>query len=147
MGDIFPGMELELKPFRARFAKVRLRVATKTSLGGARQPQVQQIIGMQVRELATRHRPGVMVSIEARRPLLDTRQATERRAKLIDQTHFYQRLNANTKTPLATRPMPSHSRADGRSPRNAKANTATSTRLNLSTGATFDASPIWSARK
>lgn len=88
MGDIFPGMELELKPFGVRFAKVRLRVATQTQLGDARQPQVEQVIGMQVRELTARHRPGVMVGIEARRPLLDMRQATERRMQLIDQTHF-----------------------------------------------------------
>lgn len=37
--------------------------------------------------------------------------------------------------------MPSHSRPVGRSPRNAKAKTATRTRLSLSTGATFAASP------
>jgi hypothetical protein len=58
-----------------------------------------------------------------------------------------QRLIASTSTPAATMPMPSQSRSDGRSPRKANANTATSTRLNLSTGATRDASPICSARK
>ena len=36
--------------------------------------------------------------------------------------------------------MPVHSRSEGRSPRKATANTATSTRLSLSTGATLDAS-------
>jgi hypothetical protein len=34
--------------------------------------------------------------------------------------------------------MPNHSRADGRSPKKTTANTATSSRLSLSTGATFD---------
>jgi len=51
------------------------------------------------------------------------------------------RLNARTSTPPATMMMPAHSRVVGRSPRNAHAKTATRTRLNLSTGATFDASP------
>ncbi len=50
-------------------------------------------------------------------------------------------LIARTSTPAATRPIPSHSCIDGRSPRNAYAKMATSTRLNLSTGATLDASP------
>ena len=57
------------------------------------------------------------------------------------------RLNARSRTPLATKPMPVQSRIDGRSPRNITANTATNTRLNLSIGATFDASPSWRARK
>lgn len=55
---------------------------------------------------------------------------------------FGYRLNARSRTPLATRIIPSHSRTEGRSPRKANANTATRTMLNLSTGATFDASPI-----
>lgn len=58
-----------------------------------------------------------------------------------------QRLNASASTPPATMAIPVHSRSDGRSPRKAKAKTATSTRLSLSTGATFDASPIFRARK
>ena len=43
--------------------------------------------------------------------------------------------------------MPAHSRGVGRSWRNRVAKTATSTRLSLSTGATFEASPICNARK
>ena len=58
-----------------------------------------------------------------------------------------QRLKASNSTPAATNAMPDHSRSDGRSPRNANAKTATSTTLSLSTGATFEASPIFSARK
>lgn len=58
-----------------------------------------------------------------------------------------QRRRLNTRTPRATSPIPNHSRKTGRSPRNTNANRATSTTLNLSTGATFAASPILSARK
>ena len=57
------------------------------------------------------------------------------------------RLMARTSTPPATIAIPTHSRRTGRSPRNAHAKIATNTRLSLSTGATFDASPTWSARK
>lgn len=57
------------------------------------------------------------------------------------------RLNASTNTPAPTIRMPIHSRTDGRSPRKATANTVTSSTLSLSTGATLDASPIFSARK
>lgn len=53
----------------------------------------------------------------------------------------------STTTPSATRPMPSHSRGSGRSPRKSTAKTATSTTLSLSTGATCEASPILSARR
>ena len=58
-----------------------------------------------------------------------------------------QRLKASKRTPPATIAIPDHSRSDGRSPKNVNANTATRTRLSLSTGATLDASPILSARK
>ncbi len=43
------------------------------------------------------------------------------------------RFNANTSTPAATKPMPSHSWPLGFSPKNHTANSATSTKLNLST--------------
>ena len=56
-------------------------------------------------------------------------------------------LNARTITPAATMAMPAHSRKEGRSPKNATAKMTTSTRLSLSTGATFEASPTLSARK
>src|SRR5215471_4168473 len=54
---------------------------------------------------------------------------------------FTYRLRLRIRTPAPTMRMPSHSRPDGRSPRKTKANIATRTRLSLSTGATFDASP------
>jgi hypothetical protein len=54
---------------------------------------------------------------------------------------FIQRFIASTKTPPATIAMPVHSRNDGRSPRKVNAKMATRTKLNLSTGATFEASP------
>jgi hypothetical protein len=57
------------------------------------------------------------------------------------------RFKAKTSTPAPTIRMPSHSRTDGRSWRNSTANTATSTMLSLSTGATFEASPTFKARK
>ena len=57
------------------------------------------------------------------------------------------RFRASTSTPAPTMRIPSHSRTDGRSWRNSTANTATRTRLSLSTGATFDASPTFRARK
>ena len=68
-------------------------------------------------------------------------------ARLALRATVDQRRRLNTSTPMATRPMPNHSRATGRSPRNATANTATRTTLSLSTGATFAASPILRARK
>ena len=54
---------------------------------------------------------------------------------------FAQALVAMMTAPAAIRPMPSHPVTDGRSPRNAKANSATSTTLSLSIGATIDAGP------
>ena len=63
-----------------------------------------------------------------------------------DAVRFYL-LNASTSTPAPTSKIPVHSRNDGRSCKNKKAKTATSSRLNLSTGATFDAAPIFNARK
>jgi len=59
----------------------------------------------------------------------------------------HHRFSARTRTPPATSKMPHHSRSDGRSPRNANAKITTRTRLSLSTGATFDASPTCRARK
>src|SRR4029077_14695237 len=56
-------------------------------------------------------------------------------------------LNPKTRTPAPTMRIPTHSRTDGRSLRKRNANTATSSRLSLSTGATFDAAPIFRARK
>ena len=50
-------------------------------------------------------------------------------------------------TPAAIITMPNQSLALGRSPKNKTANKATRTTLNLSIGATFEASPIFSARK
>ena len=49
--------------------------------------------------------------------------------------------------PAAMRTMPSQFGSDGRSPRNSTANTATSTTLSLSMGATCDALPSLRARK
>jgi hypothetical protein len=57
------------------------------------------------------------------------------------------RRSASSTTPAPTSAIPVQSRVVGRSPRNATANTATSTTLSLSTGATSDASPTFSARK
>jgi len=57
------------------------------------------------------------------------------------------RLSARTRTPAPIIKIAIHSRTLGRSLRKRTANTATSNTLSLSTGATFDASPIFSARK
>ena len=56
-------------------------------------------------------------------------------------------LNPRMRTPAPTRKIPTHSRTDGRSLTKRNAKTATIKRLSLSTGATFDASPILRARK
>ncbi len=56
-------------------------------------------------------------------------------------------LSASTIVPRPTRMIPNQSLRTGRSPRNSTANMATSTTLDLSMGATFDASPICSALK
>jgi hypothetical protein len=56
-------------------------------------------------------------------------------------------LNPRMMTPAPTRKIPNHSLTVGRSSRKMTAKIATSTRLNLSTGATFEASPICNARK
>jgi hypothetical protein len=58
-----------------------------------------------------------------------------------------QALMAMITAPAAIRPMPIHPVAEGRSPRNANAKSATSTTLNLSIGATIEAGPSLSARK
>ena len=57
------------------------------------------------------------------------------------------RLYPRRKTPAATKRIPIHSRATGRSPRKAKAKTATRITLSLSTAATLAASPTCNARK
>jgi hypothetical protein len=58
-----------------------------------------------------------------------------------------QALMAMITAPVAIRPMPIHPVAEGRSPKNANAKSATSTTLNLSIGATIEAGPSLSARK
>lgn len=72
---------------------------------------------------------------------------SSRKCQAVDLAGLDQRLNANTKTPAPTNRTPPHSRKEGRSPRNATAKRATRSTLSLSTGATFDASPIFRARK
>ncbi len=66
------------------------------------------------------------------------------RAVTRHDDHF---LKPRIRTPAPTKPMPTHSLTLGRSWRKMVAKTATSSRLNLSTGATFEASPICKARK
>ena len=85
----------------------------------------------------------------AERTFLRLFQATfsTTRAEAMGTADFLQRFNANTSTPAPTMRIPSQSRTDGRSWRKSTANTATSTRLSLSTGATLEASPIFKARK
>ncbi len=56
-------------------------------------------------------------------------------------------LKPRMRTPPPTRRIPNHSLIVGRSWRKTVAKTATNRRLNLSTGATFDASPTFKARK
>ena len=65
---------------------------------------------------------------------------------LLSQDPVYL-LNPRTMTPAPTTKIPSHSLGLGRSPRKTNAKRTTSTRLNLSTGATFEASPAFSALK
>src|SRR5579862_9138985 len=57
------------------------------------------------------------------------------------------RFHPTSTAPAAMRAMPSQFGNDGRSPRNSTANTATSTTLSLSMGATCDAVPSLRARK
>lgn len=56
------------------------------------------------------------------------------------------RHSATSTAPVVIKATPAHSRTDRRSPRKATANTATSTTLSLSTGATREAGPSWRAR-
>ena len=60
---------------------------------------------------------------------------------------YFSGFHASTTTPAATMAIPSHSRGAGRSRRNTQASKATNTTLNLSTGATWEASPACKARK
>ncbi len=57
------------------------------------------------------------------------------------------RLTLRITTPAPTSPMPNHPPNEGRSWRKTAAKIATKITLNLSTGATLEASPTFSARK
>lgn len=70
--------------------------------------------------------------------------STNRPQDFLPNVHL---LKPRMTTPTPTRKIPNHSLPLGRSCRNMTAKMATSTRLNLSTGATFEASPICNARK
>ena len=55
MRNIFRRTELEFKPFGPSLAKVRLGVGAQTSLNCAGKAQVQQMVGVQMREFAAPH--------------------------------------------------------------------------------------------
>lgn len=94
-----------------------------------------RVNGVEPRAPRPRHR-------RLRDPLVRPRPPLPARLRHID----HQR-TARIRTPHATSAIPNHSCGDGRSPRKALAKIATITTLSLSTGATFDASPICNARK
>ena len=96
--------------------------------------------GWSRRNTSERMDDGVLPRIAAERQAL-------RRARQAWCGTLRHRRRPSTSTPAATSAIPNHSRPAGRSPRNSTANTATSTTLSLSTGATRDASPTFSARK
>jgi len=50
--DISVRMKFELQPLGRAFAEVCLRIGTEASLDCARQPKIEQIIRVQMRELA-----------------------------------------------------------------------------------------------
>lgn len=93
--------------------------------------------------LRTRQQPSARCRLASQRHCIDLR--SHKCTEVL--TWVVHRLNASTRTPDATSAIPDHSRKDGRSPRKMTANNATRTKLNLSTGATWDAAPIFSARK
>jgi len=57
MPNVCLGVELELQPLGARGAKVGQRIGLQTCLHGTRQAEVEQIVRMQMGELAPRHAP------------------------------------------------------------------------------------------
>lgn len=57
MHNIVVRVEFELQPIRRRLAKVRLWIGTQSGLDGTRKSQVEQVIGVQLREFAAGHRP------------------------------------------------------------------------------------------
>lgn len=88
LGDIFTRVKFELNPLRRRTVEVSLWIGAKTSLNLPRKTQVEQVLGMEMGELATGYRPcRIAVRSEAGRRLLNVGQSGERLAQLLDRTH------------------------------------------------------------
>jgi hypothetical protein len=86
--DIFAGVELELKPLGAGFAKACPRIAAETGLNCVRKPEVEHIVGVQMGELSPGNGPcGATWRPEARRRLLNLGESGECGAKLLDGPH------------------------------------------------------------
>lgn len=57
MSHILSGVEFELQPLGCTAAKVRLGIVAKARLDNPGQPQVEEIVSVQMRELATVNGP------------------------------------------------------------------------------------------
>ena len=55
--DIFVGVKFKFEPLGGRLAKMRLRIGAKANLDCTWQSKIEQIIGMQVRELKAKNGP------------------------------------------------------------------------------------------
>src|SRR5215467_4673474 len=84
--NVLGGMKLEFHPHRRMSAKVSAWVLAQARLCGARKPQVNQGIGVQMRELATIDAPG-RVATETRRRLNDAGQGRQLSTKLRNGLH------------------------------------------------------------
>ena len=78
---------------------------------------------------------------------LDFEKHQNGRNALDQQSMHAHLLKPKIRTPAPTMMMPNHSLEVGRSCKKIAAKIATSSRLNLSTGATFEAAPTFKARK
>lgn len=129
---------------------VRIRAAVDGVGGGFRMPTVACRFGSGE---ISRGGTGTGFDLEPStnrcvRSVCPPKPAAKRQSKfpqVSDRTNRY--LKAMSRAPAAMRPAPAYSWSESFSPRNRAAKTSTSTTLNLSTGATCDALPNWSARK
>lgn len=88
MRHILRGVEFELQPLRYTAAKVCLGIISKARLSCPRQPQIEEIVSVQMRELATHNGPcWIAMRPKSRRGLLYIGQSRQFDAQLLNRAH------------------------------------------------------------
>jgi len=88
MRHILNGVEFELQPLGRNATKVRLRIVPKARLDNPGEPQVEKIVSVQMRELATIDGPcRIAMRPKPRRGFFHIGQAGQFDAQLLNQGH------------------------------------------------------------